>query len=97
MAWGDYDNDGRLDILLTGWDAPATQSEGLPQRRQRYLPRHLRRADRRAHGSVAWGDYDNNGRLDILLTGLGQPTAVRVTKLYRNDGERHVLTTSSAA
>ena len=29
---------------------------------------------------MAWGDYDNDGDLDILLTGAG------VAKVYRNDG-----------
>src|SRR5262249_25453413 len=33
-----------------------------------------------APGTVAWGDYDNDGDLDVLLTGLG------VAAVWRNDG-----------
>src|SRR5436190_21636654 len=68
---GDYDNDGRLDLLLAGGGAgtqlwrntgsgfsnvTASVAPGLPGA---------------AYGS-AWGDYDNDGRLDFLLTGAGQ-------------------------
>jgi hypothetical protein len=35
-------------------------------------------------GSVAWGDYDSDGDLDILLTGDTGPTYV--TEVRRNDG-----------
>jgi len=35
--------------------------------------------------SVVWGDYDNDGRLDILLTGHGGGNS-RVAKIYRNNG-----------
>ncbi|MBU1700711.1 MAG: VCBS repeat-containing protein [Candidatus Eisenbacteria bacterium] len=34
--------------------------------------------------SVAWGDYDNDGDLDIALTGRSNP--VGFTNVYRNDG-----------
>jgi hypothetical protein len=39
-------------------------------------------------GSVAWGDYDNDGDLDILLTGTdtGGSGYVRQAIIYRNDG-----------
>src|SRR5881396_1851790 len=36
------------------------------------------------NSSVAWGDYDNDGDLDLLLTGLISPLSV--SKLYRNSG-----------
>jgi len=35
------------------------------------------------HGSLAWGDYDNDGDVDLLQTGRGSPGYV--AKLYRND------------
>lgn len=86
LAWGDYDNDGDLDILLSGAEASGA---GLMTK--------LFRNDDSAFvdsgmqftgaefGDVAWGDYDNDGDLDILLTGQVYPGAI--TKIYRNDGD----------
>ena len=69
-AWGDYDNDGDLDILLAGYtgsgnistiytndgDGTFTELTGAGL------------TDITA-AKVAWGDYDNDSDLDILLTG----------------------------
>jgi hypothetical protein len=64
-AWGDYDNDGRLD-LLSG-DTFSTRiyrnsSNGNFITVSPGLPGAL-------SGSVAWSDYDNDGRLDMLIVG----------------------------
>ncbi len=88
VAWGDYDNDGYLDILLTGYN-----SSNIPEtkvyRNDGGIFTDSGTADDVLigvwHSSVAWGDYDNDGDLDILLTGLGSSN-VRVAKVYRNDG-----------
>jgi len=37
-------------------------------------------------GSVAWGDYDNDGRLDLALTGETGPTEDPVSLVFRNTG-----------
>ncbi|MCP4540531.1 MAG: DUF11 domain-containing protein, partial [Chloroflexi bacterium] len=80
VAWGDYDNDGDLDILLAGYD-------GSDHVSQIYRNDNGSFADINAgltgirYGSVAWGDYDNDGDLDVLLVGSN-----RVSKVYRNDG-----------
>jgi hypothetical protein len=101
VAWGDYDNDGRLDFLLTGttnffpdespiyfqsqvWrntgsgfsNVTASVAPGLPGL---------------SWGSVAWGDYDNDGRLDFLLTGGGG------SQLWRNTGSGFSNVTASVA
>ncbi len=82
-AWGDYNNDGRLDILLTGsWNTfdsgrftqiYRNDGNGVFTALNPNLP-----AVR--YGSVAWGDYDNDGLLDVLLTGYGSAA------VYRNNG-----------
>ncbi|MBI4917566.1 MAG: VCBS repeat-containing protein [Acidobacteria bacterium] len=86
-AWGDYDGDGDLDILLTGWDLDTR----VPMTK-------LYRNDGGAFvdigaalssvslGSAAWGDCDNDGDLDILLTGDSSSGSGYVSKVYRNDG-----------
>jgi hypothetical protein len=82
-AWGDYDNDGWLDIALTGENA------GIPISR---LYRNARNGCTFSmssvsligarHSTVAWGDYNADGQIDLLLA--GENGSQRVTKLYRN-------------
>jgi len=69
VAWGDYDNDGDLDLVLTGEPGnaiPATyiyrNDNGTFQDIGANLPGF-------SEGSADWGDYDNDGDLDLLLVG----------------------------
>jgi PKD repeat protein len=86
-AWGDYDNDGDLDFLLTGENnnQPVTKlyqnngNDSFLEQTSIQLPPVER-------GSVAWGDYDNDGDLDILLTGRSNGSSI--SKIYRNNGDK---------
>ncbi|MFZ5518918.1 MAG: choice-of-anchor D domain-containing protein [Candidatus Zhuqueibacterota bacterium] len=81
VAWGDYDNDGDLDILLTGYH-PGQTSGGettiIYQNTGGVFSAIGASVNRIRNGSVAWGDYDNDGDLDILLTGNG------IAEIYQN-------------
>ncbi|MFA7122750.1 MAG: FG-GAP-like repeat-containing protein [Candidatus Delongbacteria bacterium] len=83
VAWGDYDNDGDLDILLTGVDETWTavskiyrNDSGVFTDLNAGLPGVM-------DGSAAWGDFDNDGDLDILLTGY--TGMENISQIYRND------------
>ncbi len=98
LAWGDYDNDGDLDILLAGWTgssrtARVYRNDGAGTFTDIGAP--LVGVD---EGSANWVDFDNDGDLDILLTGFfGPPVASppKATKLYRNDAGTFVEVAST--
>jgi hypothetical protein len=61
--WGDYDNEGQLDILLLGAKAFVCKPNGASYEINLETSGF-------ADGAVEWGDADNDGRLDILATGF---------------------------
>lgn len=73
-AWGDYDNDGDLDLAINGWLNDSTNitkifrndGGGVFTDIHADLPGTF-------WGSIAWGDVDNDGRLDLLFCGSTIP------------------------
>ncbi len=86
-VWGDYDNDGRLDILLTGLDTNEVPVAQIWRNTgSGFVDIHAGLTPVRS-SSAAWGDYDNDGRLDVLLSGSATNnlyTPVPVTQVWRN-------------
>ncbi len=102
-AWGDFDNDGRVDLYVCG-EYAATSTAGLfagesalIQADRRNRGRLYRnngdgtftdvaeeagvRNERYAKGA-AWGDSDDDGDLDLFLSNFGEEN-----RLYRNNGD----------
>ena len=82
--WIDYDNDGDLDIMVAGQNAgcgnAATrlyENNGVGSFYE--FPAGLAYAERAAS---AWGDFDNDGDYDLVLTGI---STGHTTRFYRND------------
>jgi hypothetical protein len=83
-VWGDYDNDGDLDILLTGRNGSGISISKIYRNDNGTFIDINADLTGVSHSSAAWGDYDNDGYLDILLTGYTGTD--RISKMYRNDG-----------
>ena len=72
-AWGDYDNDGDLDLFIPYFGANNRfyTNEGNGVFRDRAAELGLAH-DGQSRGAV-WGDFDNDGDLDLYVTNRGQP------------------------
>lgn len=85
-AWGDYDNDGDLDILIAGRSATNTYCTTVYRNNGDSTFTDIDAGLTGVYySSVSWSDYDNDGDLDILLCGQSA-TDTYITKIYRNDG-----------
>lgn len=88
VAWGDSDNDGDLDIVLTGQDKNGSHLARLYRNNGNNnfsnTPAALTGV---AFGSVGWADADDDGDVDLLLTGQQDGSGVAVAKLYRSDAQ----------
>lgn len=69
VAWGDYDGDGDYDILACGRNANNSKSYIYQNNNGSFTQKEIGLPAIGSDGAVSWGDYDNDGDLDILIAG----------------------------
>ncbi|MCI0541902.1 MAG: FG-GAP-like repeat-containing protein [Verrucomicrobiales bacterium] len=85
-AWGDYNNDGFLDLFVTNPNSGGNRlyrnkGDGTFEK----ITAGAVVADRMSSTGCAWGDYDNDGWLDLfVVNGFSGP---QNNLLYRNNGD----------
>ncbi|MEG4215047.1 FG-GAP-like repeat-containing protein [Microcoleus sp. Pol14C6] len=93
-AWGDFNKDGKLDILLTGDSLSGKITKVFGNTGSGFSEDTTAALPGVSNGSAAWGDYDNDGDLDILLA--GNSDSGNITKVYRNTGSGFSEDTTAA-
>jgi tetratricopeptide (TPR) repeat protein len=85
-SWADYDNDGWLDLAVTGFDTLL-----LFRNEQGVLKRDTRFASRKGFwAGASWGDFNRDGRPDLYVCGyvqyaLDQSKADSITQQFGLD------------
>ena len=85
-AWGDYDNDGFIDLFVSNYASGSSVSHFLYHNNGNGSFNRVTTGVVAAVGSpsngAAWGDYDNDGYLDLVLLTENQPNY-----LFHNNGD----------
>src|ERR1051326_6744102 len=85
-VWIDYDNDGDLDVIISGWTDSNYVSKIYRNDSGTFVDIFASIIQLGSERGISWGDYDNDGDFDLAISGRidvggDQP----VTKIYRND------------
>jgi hypothetical protein len=87
-AWGDYDNDGHLDLIVTAGN-PGEYHNMLYRNNgdgtfswNTEGPIYTETLPDSGFHAPSWGDYDNDGLLDLFLAGHDS-----TNRLFRNNGD----------
>ena len=84
-AWGDYDNDGLPDLFVTDNNGVRNRlyhNNGNGNFTNITSGPMLQPPSRNGANGCAWGDYDNDGYLDLFVGGIGAANG-----LYHNNGD----------
>ena len=89
-VWGDYDNDGLVDLFVCGefhGESPDPRNLCRLYHNQgdgtfKNVAERAGVANERFAKGSAWGDYDGDGRLDLFVSNLDGPC-----RLYHNEGD----------
>jgi hypothetical protein len=98
--WGDFDGDGDLDLLTTGINEGGSPEAIIYQNQAGVLKASATTITPVWLGSCDWGDFDNDGDLDILMMG---GTSMNIddrkpqTFVYRNENNEFVLIPESVS
>ncbi len=83
-TWADYDNDGHIDVFSATWYG---QKNSLHRQRngmfEKVFPGEIAH-DQTFSETAAWGDYDNDGYVDLYLANSAGSLK---NILYRNNGD----------
>ncbi len=89
VSFGDFDNDSDLDLLISGGGLGPGLLHGFTglyvNNSSSFFP-HPFPFDGVVTGSAIWGDYENDGDLDIFVVGARTPHGDPLGRLYRNVG-----------
>ncbi|PYJ79835.1 MAG: hypothetical protein DME22_24875 [Verrucomicrobia bacterium] len=86
-SWADYDNDGYLDLFVGTWFNSKTNylyHNNGDRTFTRVPPANIPKIPSNQHGA-SWGDFDNDGYLDLIVT-AGNPEITH-NVIYRNNGD----------
>ncbi|MCM8768306.1 MAG: FG-GAP-like repeat-containing protein [Candidatus Omnitrophica bacterium] len=91
IAWADFNKDGKTDLLITGTDwktgsAVASTLLFLNNGDGTFQPGITGNLPPLSNSLLAGADYDNDGYVDLVITGYLPQTGSYFTALYRNNG-----------
>jgi len=86
-AWGDFDGDGDLDLVLCGsLEGNAVTRTYENQEGSLVFHQDLTGVQNLGSGCLAWGDYDGDGDLDLAIAGSATSASMCITRIYENNG-----------
>ncbi len=80
-AWGDYDNDGLLDLVINHTGTHSQLFHNTNGGFVEITDGAITQSSSEGFGGASWGDYDNDGLLDLFVSSYGSHSA-----LYHNEG-----------
>ncbi len=91
VSWGDYNNDGLLDLYIARKKLRSTDENSLYRNNgDGTFTNVAPEAGVTTTGDTwtgIWGDYDNDGFLDLFVTRAGEPGVSDANFLYHNNGD----------